>query len=136
MSKLKSVTVEMALDRGLLAETSLHILALMAGVSQKEFARITGPLVPHEVRTELLKDLFIKCELCDPAGVTKMAVAVLETVRSTGWPLVNIEHLAKSFIHNPYLVRNEVKKGFGFSIEKHNIVKVYCRIFDESLPRT
>jgi hypothetical protein len=76
------VRVEMEIDGGLLADTGLHLLALMAGVSQKEFAKIIGPLTPHDVRTELLKDLFIKCELCDPSGVTKMAVAVLETVRS------------------------------------------------------
>jgi hypothetical protein len=81
MSKPTEVTVEMALDRGLLAETSLHLLALMAGISQKEFAKIIGPLTPNDVRTELLRALFIKCELCDPAGVTKMAVVVLETVR-------------------------------------------------------
>lgn len=99
MSKLKSVTVEMALDRGLLSETSLHLLALMAGISQKEFARIIGPSTPHDVRTELLRALFVKCELYDPAGVTKLAVVILETVRSVydGFPFdgtVNVFRIA------------------------------------------
>jgi hypothetical protein len=55
----------------------------------------------------------------------------------TGWPLLNLEHICKSFLHNAYLVKHEPKPGagFGFSYFKHNIVKVYCRIFDESLPR-
>ena len=86
---------------------------------------------------EILKGL-IKIEfiLITDRFVEFREVKEFPDVPLTGWPLVNIEHITKSFIHNPYLVRNEEKKGFGFSIEKHNIVKVYCRIFDESHPRT
>ena len=53
-----------------------------------------------------------------------------------GWPLVNLETICKTYLHNPYIVRQGPKIGSAFAYEKHNIVKVYCRIFDESHPRT
>lgn len=88
MSKPKEVRVEMAIDRALLSETGLHLLALMAGMSLKEFTKIRCPSTPPEVRTELLSDLFIKCELYGPIGVSKLAVVILETVKSVfdGFP--------------------------------------------------
>lgn len=54
-----------------------------------------------------------------------------------GWPLLNLEHICKTFLHNPYLQHNEHVPGTPFSIgfRKHNIVRVFCRISDESLPQ-
>jgi len=54
-----------------------------------------------------------------------------------GWALVNLESICKTYLHNPYIAKHEPKigAGIGFSFEKHNIVKVFCRISDESLPQ-
>lgn len=52
-----------------------------------------------------------------------------------GWALVNLETICKTYIHNPYIVRLGPQQGYGFAYEKHNIVKVFCRISDESLPQ-
>jgi hypothetical protein len=54
----------------------------------------------------------------------------------SGWALVNLETICKTYIHNPYIVKVGQEGHFSFAYEKHNIVKVYCRISDESLPRS
>jgi hypothetical protein len=84
------------------------------------------------------KTVTIEFILVTDKGHTFIEQKDFPDVPMTGLALLNLEHICKSFLHNSYLVKHEPKlgAGLGFSYFKHNIVKVYCRISDESLPQT
>jgi hypothetical protein len=81
MSKPMEVTVAMAIDRTLLMQTSIQLLAIMAGKTHEEFTKAIFS-ESNQVRTKFINDLFVSADLDEPAGVTKLAVAVLETVKA------------------------------------------------------
>jgi len=87
MSKPMEITVAMAIDRNLLMQTSIQLLAIMTGRTHEEFTKMTFS-ESNQVRTKFINDLFVAADLDTPEGVTKLAVAVLETVKAVyaGFP--------------------------------------------------
>ena len=86
MSKPMEITVAMAIDRNLLMQTSIQLLAIMTGKTHEEFTKTFSE--SNQVRTKFINDLFVAADLDTPEGVTKLAVAVLETVKAVyaGFP--------------------------------------------------